>query len=503
VSQKKTKPRVKSVKADSATEDNSLQSAIRNTPATRALRFLLGKDPILSENSEEMAEPSFNEVEETISSNADLISTPSSNLINPISTAINPISTAINSISTVIEKPKNDLPSIEKPRSDLEINSIGSPSRASSNIDSSQSQLTKQSLNSDKLNLSQLNLSQLTQSQLLASRQENLPLSLEPQSLPLVAPTELDNDLIIEIPLPSRPTPLGKHESSPIEINWRAVEHTRIPQVVFDEILPQLPPMAQTPYLQLLRLTLGFQRSSCHISLESWASRSNQSLASIKRQAAILQQRGLLKKESVVFGGSGRGSYFCPVIPGVLNDDSIKTKKLGSDKPKENLSQLTQSRLSASQLTQSQLTQNYMKEIDLDHENKIDHHEREVMTIYQELTGNPPTLADLVSYRKIAYLGTDTVIFYMKQVFERSSEPIGSFAYFTKAVTKATQEQQRSRASQKRNLEKIVERIRQSRVGSRITISEMIEEIKRACIRDNVSYNNDLVNEILGKAYNF
>ncbi len=213
-----------------------------------------------------------------------------------------------------------------------------------------------------------------------------------------------------------------------------------------------------------------------------------------------MQQRGLLKKESVVFGGSARGSYFCPVIPGVLNDDSLKesAKKVILEPAKEKQSQLTQSQLSTSQLTQSRLTENYMKSDQIDHENKIDHHEKQVMTIYQDLTGNRATLADLSAYRKIAYLGAETIIFYMRQIFERSLESIGSFAYFTKAVVKATQEQHRTRATQKRNLEKIIERIRQTHVGSRISVSDFIEEIKRACIRDNVSYNNDLVNELLG-----
>lgn len=500
MSQKKTKPRVKSAKADLPTENNPvLESPIRSSPATRALRFLLGKDPYptISEAEEENnLSNSLDKAENLISGSSELISTQTPTLINAVPNPISSISSTINSISPVIEAPKNDLPLIEKPRSDFEISTIASPSRASSNIDSSESQLQKQSINSEKLTQSQLHLSQLTQSQLLASHPEKSHFLLEQSP----SQPSIENDLIIEIPLPSRPTPLGKREATAISLNWRAVEHTRIPQVVFDEILPQIPPMAQTPYLQLLRLTLGFQRNSCHISLESWAARCNQSLASIKRQAIILQQRGLLKKESVVFGGSARGSYFCPVIPGILNDDSIKepSKKNVSENTKEKQSQLTQSQLSASQLTQSQLPVTYMKSDQIDHENKIDHHEKEVMMTYQNLTGNRATFADLAAYRKIAYLGAETVIFYMQQIFERSLEPIGSFAYFVKAVSKATQEQQRSRAAQKRNLEKIVERIRQSHVGSRTLISDLIEEIKRACIRDNVSYNNDLVNEILG-----
>jgi hypothetical protein len=86
----------------------------------------------------------------------------------------------------------------------------------------------------------------------------------------------------------------------------------------------------------------------------------------------------------------------------------------------------------------------------------------------------------------------------MRLIYERSIEPIGSFAYFTKAVLKATQEHQQTRAAHKRNLEKIIGRIRANRAGARATLADLIEDIKRACARDNVIYNNDLVNEILG-----
>lgn len=490
MSQKKTKPRAKSAKAEDNTKtDASSEATIRNTPATRALRFLLGKEPY----SDELAqEGSFVDDLNDLNDLNDLDQSPTELISSPISAAINPT-------PQLIEAQKNDPASISDQRSSLENTTIASTQRASSIIDSSQSRLTKTLSQNDKLTESQLPQSRLTESQLLASQLEksiSLPeLKTQPNLLE-------ESEQIIDIPLPQRPTPLGKTEASPININWRSVEHSRIPQVVFDEILPQLPPMTHTPYLQLLRLTLGFQRNSCHISLEAWAARCNQSLASIKRQAVILQQRGLLKKESVVFGGSARGSYFCPVIPGILNDEEAinNTNKIALDVSKNNSSQLTQSQLSTSQLTQSQLTSSYMKDHDHDLRNKKDHLEKQVMMIYQELTGNRPTLADLTAYRKIAHLGQENILVYMKQIFERSLDPIGSFAYFAKAIDKATQEQQHTRASQRRKLERIVEQVRQSRVGGRALLSDLLESIKQACVRDNVTYNNDLVNEILGVA---
>lgn len=401
MSHKKTKPPAKSEKG----EQN-----IRSSPATRALRFLLGKEH-------------------------DADAAPD---LAPEVSADPPIS------------------------AEIEIEPSASSDRAGSNLAGSDSQLTK-ALN---------------------------PIVRHPEE-PL--PSQLKKSRLIPTQLPQTQPLITDTLNEAAAVDWRKVEHTRIPQVVFDEILPKLPPMAQMPYLQLLRLTLGFQRACCHISLETWAARCNQSLASIKRQALLLQQHGLLRKETVVYGGAHRGSYYRPVIPGILNDEGAA--RSGRENHQR---QLPQSQLSSSLLPARRLTENNMKRDHEDHVKETDHHESLVMRLYEDLTGNRVTGADRTAYGKIAHLSAETVTGYMRQIYERAAEPIGSFAYFTKAIEKATAEGQRTRAAQKRNLERIIERIRQNRTGGRATIADLIEEIKRACARDNVVYNTDLVNEILG-----
>ncbi|MEW6734917.1 MAG: hypothetical protein AB1489_26745 [Acidobacteriota bacterium] len=388
MSRKSTKPPAKSEKDD---------ASIRSSPATRALRFLLGKQ----------------------------------------------------------SPAQADLPPISP---EIEIADQTSSNRASSEQAGSVSQLRE-----ERQEAPQPPVSQPVESQLLSSQLSQTPVTS------------------------SRPATARPFHSEALVINWRAIEHTRIPQVVFDEILPQLPPMAQTPYLQLLRLTLGFQRATCHISLESWAARCNQSLASIKRQATLLQQRGLLRKETVIYGGAARGSYYRPVIPGILNDEMATTSR-----------QLSTSQLSASQLNLRQLGENNMKTDHEDPGKETDPHQSWVMKIYTELTGNRATASDLAAYRKIAHLDAATIEGHMRQIYQRSTEPIGSFAYFTKGVLKATAEGVNTRAAQKRSLTRIIERIRTNNVGGRASLADLIEEIKRACARDNVIYNTDLVNEILG-----
>jgi hypothetical protein len=443
VSPRKTKQPEKSEKAEKLEKSEApSESSIRNSPATRALHFLLGKVTAGEATLLEAAVPS------TIELQTDSLLTKTD--IDRDITEKQEISDNINLFDIAPSEKQQNLAS-----------SIG----ASSIGASSESQLRES--HATQLTQSQLTQSQLTQSQLLASYQQNQP-------------TEVS--------------------SEQLTINWRAVEHTRVPQIVFDEILPSLPPLAQLPYLQLLRLTLGFQRASCHISLETWATRCNQSLASIKRHALLLQQRGLLVKDSVVFGGTGRGSYFRPIIPGILNDNLSSENNIKNHKTRK--SQLTQSQLLASQLTQSQLTASYMKsDHDDDHEIKEDHHhERDVMMMYKKITGNEITRADAIAYQKVSHIPTQQLLEQIYQISQRTAEPIGSFAYFVTAIEKAQKaaENPQTRAAQKRSLEKVVSRIRQGQIGSRTTLSDLIEEIKQACLRDNVTYNNDLINEILG-----
>ncbi|MBL8193237.1 MAG: hypothetical protein JNM06_05415, partial [Blastocatellia bacterium] len=134
MSQKKIKPRAKSAKAeDNIKTDASSEATIRNTPATRALRFLLGKEPY----SEELAQ-----VDSSVGDLNDLndlddlddlndLDQPSTQLIS------SPISTAINPTPQLIESQKNDPASISDQRSSLENTTIASTQRASSIIDSS------------------------------------------------------------------------------------------------------------------------------------------------------------------------------------------------------------------------------------------------------------------------------------------------------------------------------------------------------------------------------
>ena len=345
--------------------------------------------------------------------------------------------------------------------------------RASSKRASSMSQLNMSQLTESQLNMSQLNMSQLTESQLSMS--------------------QLDESL---------------------SINWRSIEHTRIPQVVFDEVLPTLPVAAQALYVQLLRLTLGFQRRMCHVSLDVLKYRCNQSLASVKRHLELLIRRGLVRKVAVRYGGRDRGTYLMPVIPGVLGEAESSQLTMSQ----LNMSQLTESQLSTSQLTESQLTMSQlnMSQLTMSHKKyddddfEIKHHHqkaddddsphlRKVKEIYTQLTGNAWTAADTRAYREngIEQYGLEHVEAVMAAVAERAPERINSFAYFVREIAAAARPE--SRGARKRRLERIVRRVQQLHVGAaNYGLADLVEDVKRACAREGVPFDTDLFNEIIG-----
>jgi hypothetical protein len=49
-------------------------------------------------------------------------------------------------------------------------------------------------------------------------------------------------------------------------------------------------------------------------------------------------------------------------------------------------------------------------------------------------------------------------------------------------------------------MQKIVERVRNASVGSNTSPSEFVYKIKELCLREDVAFDNDLLDELMNKA---
>ena len=129
----------------------------------------------------------------------------------------------------------------------------------------------------------------------------------------------------------------------------------------------------------------------------------------------------------------------------------------------------------------------------------ISDHEKAVMMIYQEITGNLWSKADHINYEKIKNIPIDKIEVALRLANDRATNRPNSFAFFIKEIIASVNPKQQSRTSRKKAMQKIVERVRNAFVGSNISPSEFVYKVKEACLREDVVFENDLLDEVMSK----
>ena len=127
-----------------------------------------------------------------------------------------------------------------------------------------------------------------------------------------------------EIVAPPEVTPLQPLKTSaPEDASAPAIfshpeQHTRIPNEVFEDILPTLRTSEQSILLRLYRLTWGFQKDSCHVSMGKLGKACNLSARQVTTCIQVLEKRRLIKRIHVDLDNKNqheRGVTFRMLLP--------------------------------------------------------------------------------------------------------------------------------------------------------------------------------------------
>lgn len=261
--------------------------------------------------------------------------------------------------------------------------------------------------------------------------------------------------------------------------------YLQIPNSIVDGLLPQLPIHEQIVYLRLFRLSYGFRSSSCKIGFDRLSTSCNLSKSAVIRAVEKLEARGIIKRLEADFGCSTkteRGNIYevrvpeGTIIPGVSEAHSTTVVRETTVVPQTTYKE---------------------KRFDL---YKKNHHQSKIEMIYRSLTGNDWTSSDDRACQKLSVLNEDVVIDLMKAIHSRTTEPIGSFAYFVKAieVEQSPGKGELSRKAMRVKYEKWMREIRSLHVGDNdFRISDMVYELKRRCIREGIRWDDDVANDVL------
>jgi len=118
---------------------------------------------------------------------------------------------------------------------------------------------------------------------------------------------------------PTEPLQISAAEASAAPVIFsRPEQHTRIPNEIFEDILPTLRTSEQSILLRLYRLTWGFQKDICHVSMGKLGKACNLSSRQVTTCIQVLEKRRLIRRVHVDLDNKNqheRGVTFQMLLP--------------------------------------------------------------------------------------------------------------------------------------------------------------------------------------------
>jgi hypothetical protein len=297
----------------------------------------------------------------------------------------------------------------------------------------------------------------------------------------------------------------------------------RVPNTISFSVFPTLDPFARAIYYQLFLLSHGFKRETCIAGLAKLARSVLMSQRKVQDTVTYLERRGLIRRVGSILGGPSKGNVYQVPLP--ATDAALHTTVAGRANVAPGTTVAPRATL-APETTVARRATN--KDDDDDFERKssskgrelagdmepvenhseatpprerqdaADHDFAVVRAAYEKATGNRWTTSDSEAYteNQIATVPLHRILSVLESVPHRTPAKINSFNYFIKEI--AASQDPRNRAWQKKQLEKIVQRVRDNAVGRNdYSMSDFVEDVKRTCARENVVFDNDMLDELV------
>lgn len=247
------------------------------------------------------------------------------------------------------------------------------------------------------------------------------------------------------------------------------------PNWIDDDLMPTLQLSEQVVLRRLVRLSYGFNKQiTDSVGVTTLARKCNLSEKGVKLAIKSLEDKRIIIVHRDLSGNPQGGNRY-EIITRVINTQVTNT-------PGTNYTRVHSTHIK--------------DDDDLKH---IDHHQREVMKMYESITGNRWKTADSKAYEEIKRISLETIEQAMRVTKERAMNRPNSLKYFIKEILSVSNPSSQSKTQRKQALAKIVERIRTRLIGvGSYSTSDFIEDCKRECAREGVMWDNDLFNEVAG-----
>jgi hypothetical protein len=127
-------------------------------------------------------------------------------------------------------------------------------------------------------------------------------------------------------------------------------------------------------------------------------------------------------------------------------------------------------------------------------------HQRSVIEIYSELTGNPWIKVDSSAYEKIKTISVETIRSAITATLQRATSRPNSLSYFVREIIALANPSPASRATIKAQIKAIADRLRQAHIGDgSYGIADFSADLKDRCAKEGIPYTAELINEVIEK----
>jgi hypothetical protein len=208
----------------------------------------------------------------------------------------------------------------------------------------------------------------------------------------------------------------------------------QIPNDVIDNLFLEMDHTSIVVYLRLYRLSFGFGKSTCNVSIGTLAKRCKCSENTIRAALKKLINIGIVRIVNVKNTGDTQGGTIFEVYTQIgqafRNQPPTKFEPGSENDPGANFE--------PSSKTEPSSRIEPIKDHDHEDLKKHDHHqnahERETMMIYQTITGNNWKKTDQTAYEKIKNIPVETIEQGIRVTIARAATRPGSLAYFVKEI---------------------------------------------------------------------
>ena len=299
----------------------------------------------------------------------------------------------------------------------------------------------------------------------------------------------------------------------------------RVPNTINFSIFPTLDPFAKAVYYQLFLLSHGFRRDTCLVGLAKLAKSVLMSQRKVQNTITYLEKRRLIKRLESRLGGQARGNLYQVLVPAaclapnatvaqgatlarnadvapqttVESDATLVRGANNKEKLDDDLKRKSSSKGALAIASSSGTTRTHRSAAAPPEKQPTACSDLTIIrAAYEKATGNRWARSDTDAYQVngLKAIPTSKIVSVMETLSQRTPARINSFNYFVKEIMAIPDP--RNRAWRKKKLERIVGRVRDRCVGADFSAIDFLEDVKCACAREDMEFDNDLYNELVG-----